>query len=431
MNDYEIFLKILRKEIVPAIGCTEPIAVAYAVSVAKEQIKGHFESLIIFVDLNIYKNGLRVAIPGTTDKGLKIAAALGFIAGNSKKGFKVIEGINEKKLEEARLLVIQKKINISIKEDCKRLFIEVILRTDKGKARVIIIDKHLNIVNIEKMEKGKFKPFIIEEKKPILSKSNIIIQKYDLSDFLKFANIVKLNEINFLENGVEMNVKIANEGLALKSGVGKGLKEMIKEGLVSDDIISRAQLLCAAASETRMSGSKLPVMSSAGSGNHGITIFLTNFAVAEKMSFCKEKLLRALSLSNIITIYIKSFTGTLSAMCGCGVAAGVGASAGIAYLFGGNIDQIFGAMLNMIGSISGIICDGAKEGCVYKLVLASGCAVRSALFSMKGIIINTNDGILAADFKQLIKNLGYVCNPGMISTNKAILNIMLNKKYKK
>jgi len=176
-----------------------------------------------------------------------------------------------------------------------------------------------------------------------------------------------------------------------------------------------------------MSGSKLPVMSTAGSGNHGITAFLTNYAVAEKQRLSLEKLIRSLALTHLITLFIKSYTGTLSAMCGCGVAAGTGASAGVVYLLGGNKEQILGALYNMVGSISGVICDGAKEGCAYKLALASGAAVQSALWSLKGAIINNADGIIDPDFRQLFKNLGYICDPGMVSTDKAILKIMLKK----
>ena len=175
-----------------------------------------------------------------------------------------------------------------------------------------------------------------------------------------------------------------------------------------------------------MAGSKLPAMSSAGSGNHGITVFLTNYAVSRKLGSSDEKLLRALALSNLITFYIKSYTGTLSAMCGCGVAAGIGSSVGVVYLMDGGIKEMLGAIINMVGSIAGIVCDGGKEGCSYKLALSAGWAVQSALLSMAGGVINITDGILASDFKNVIKNLGYVCNPGMLETNEAIIKVMTN-----
>jgi len=419
-------LELLKKGIAPATGCTEPIAVAYAVATAKEQIEGSLKSIHIQVDSNIYKNGLMVTIPGTTEKGLVAAAAFGFIAGDAKKKFRVIEGLTDEDIPEAKKLIKHKKVELSLKRNCKGLDIEVILLTDREKVKVNILNSHLNIVSIEKIDiNSQFKPLIREEQKA--NTFNHQIQKYTLEDFLRFSDQIPLEKLLFLEDGIKMNLKIAQEGLTIKLGVGTKLTEMIHEGIMSDNIITQAQVLCAAASEARMSGSKLPVMSTAGSGNHGITVFLTNFAVAEKKNLSKEKLIRALALSNLITLFIKSYTGTLSAMCGCGVAAGTGASAGVVYLLGGNKEQILGSLHNMVGSISGMICDGAKNGCAHKLALASGWAVQSALLSLRGAIINNTDGIVDPDFKQLFKNLGYVCDPGMMLTDQAILDVMLNK----
>jgi len=419
-------LKLLKEGITLATGCTEPIAVAYAVAAAKEQIEGNLESIHVQVDSNIYKNGLMVTIPGTTEKGLIAATAFGFIAGDAKRRFRVIEGLTDKDITEARRLIKQKKIELNLKRDCTGLDIEVTILTDREKVRVIILNTHLNIVSIEKINlNSQFKPFVEKEQK--VNTFNHQIQKYTLEDFLRFSAQIPLEKLSFLEDGVNINLKIAREGMTIKLGVGTKLNEMIHEGIMSDNIIARAQVLCAAASEARMSGSKLPVMSTAGSGNHGITVFLTSFAVAEKRNLSKEKLIRSLALSNLITFFIKSCTGTLSAMCGCGVAAGVGASAGVVYLLGGNKEQVLGSLYNMIGSISGMICDGAKNGCAYKLALASGWAVQSALLSIKGAIINSNNGILDVGFKQLFNNLGYVCNTGMVPTDKSILEVMLHK----
>lgn len=420
-------LNLLEKGIKPATGCTESIAVAYAVAAAKEQVNDELKSLEIQVDPNIYKNGLMVTIPGTKEKGLIAGGALGFVAGDPKKELRVIDNITKEDLKKAKLLIKQKKVNLSLKEDYHGLYIEVILITNESKARVIIKDSHLNIVNIEKINMGEeFKPFLTGNK--TINSSENIIQKYKLKDFIKFSNEISVNEIDFLKEGIEMNLAIAEEGLKIENGVGVKFKEMVEEGLMADNIINRAQMLCAAASEARMSGSRLPVMSTAGSGNHGITAFLTTFAVTEKNNISEERLIRALALANLITIFIKSYTGALSAMCGCGVAAGIGASAGVVYLLGGNKEQILGSMYNMVGSIAGIICDGAKEGCAYKLALASGWAVQAAILSMKGAVINKNDGILAGNFEELFKNLGYTCNPGMIPTDEAILEVMLEKE---
>jgi L-cysteine desulfidase len=420
-------LNLLREGIKPATGCTEPIAVAYAVATARDQVNGQLESLDIQVDPNIYKNGLMVTIPGTKEKGLIAGGVLGFITGDPKKELRVIDNITENDLDKARQIIHQQRVKLSLKENYQGLYIEVILVTDESKARVIIKDSHLNIVSIEKIDrKENFKPFLIENNNinPIIK----TIQKYELKELIKFTNEIPIDELDFLKEGIKMNLAIAEEGLKIENGVGAKFIEMVEEGLMANNVIGRAQILCSAAAQARMSGSRLPVMSTAGSGNHGITAFLTPFAVAEKKNIAEEKLVRSLVLTNLITLFIKSYTGTLSAMCGCGVAAGTGASAGIVYLLDGNKDQILGAMYNMVGSIAGIICDGAKEGCAYKLALASGWAVQSAILSIKGAIINKNDGILAGNFKELFKNLGYTCNPGMVPTDEAILKVMMEKE---
>lgn len=417
-------LALLQDNITPATGCTEPIAVAYAVAKAKEESEGVLSELRIHVDSNIYKNGLMVTIPGTKEKGLYAAAAFGFLFGKTEKGFRVIEGLEEKDISNAKELIAQGKINIILNREYKGLHIEVELETNKEKVKVITLDNHLNVVSVEKSSKNKdFKPFKKDNKDQ--KNSNKKIQQFDFEDFLQFSKDVPLKDLEFLEEGVKMNLKIAREGLTIESGVGSTLSRLVQQGILSDNLVTRAQILCAAASEARMSGSKLPVMSTAGSGNHGITAFLTNYAVAEKQQLSQEDLLRSLALTNLITFYIKSYTGTLSAMCGCGVAAGTGASAGVVYLLGGTRDKIMGALYNMVGSISGVICDGAKEGCAYKLALASGWAVQSALLAFKGAIINKTDGIVDPDFRQLFKNLGHLCDPGMIATDQAILDVMI------
>lgn len=420
-SSYEkILLEILKSEVVPAAGCTEPVAVAYSCAAARKEIEGQVKSLDIWVDPGLYKNGLRVGIPGIKTRGLYMAAALGILSGDPQKGLCVLEGLKEEDELKALELVAKGVIRINIKHNVTRLYIETVLNTDQGQVRVLTLDRHLNVVSIEK---GRDLAKISLDVLPI-SKNEKIIQKFTLNELARFADEVPLDELGFLEEGVEMNKRAAKEGYKLAGSMCSTIHGLIEKGIMGDDVINNVQKLCAAASEARMSGCMLPVMSTAGSGNHGITVFLTNAAVADKIGSPRERLLRALALSNLITIYVKSFTGPLSAMCGCGVAAGTGASAGIVYQMGGNTEQMFGAMLNMIGSIAGLICDGGKEGCAYKLALSGGWAVESALFSMQGAVIHHNNGILASDFYQLFKNLGHVCGPGMSHTNKAILDVM-------
>ena len=420
-------LGLLKDNIVPATGCTEPIAIAYAVARAREQVKGNLVCMDIQVDSNIYKNGLMVTIPGTKERGLTAAAALGFVAGDSQKNFQVIGDLTDQNISEAKKLIEQGKIKVALNRHYQGLHIEVILTTHQEKVRVITSHTHLNIVHIEKVPPKK--PFSQFQPKPTTaSSSSPLIQNYELADFLSFSQQMPLSELLFLAEGTRMNLTIAQEGLTIEKGVGCKLNELVSEGIMNANSISRAQILCAGAAEARMVGSRLPVMSTAGSGNHGITVFLTNYAVAETKKLSREKHLRALALSHLMTFFIKSYTGTLSAMCGCGVAAGIGASAGVVWMLGGKQKDIMGALYNMVGSISGVICDGAKEGCAYKLALAAGWAVQSALLSLKGAVIHSTNGIIAPGFRQLFQNLGYLCDPGMIATDQAILDVMLGGK---
>lgn len=418
-----VLLDILKKEIVPATGCTEPVAVAYSTATARQKTAGEVIKLEIYVDPGLFKNGVRVGIPGIKERGLEMAGALGLVAGCPEKGLRVIEEISADQLEMAKKLVSEGKVQVRVKDDSIGLYIETLLQTTGGKTRVVTKDRHLNIVAVDEGQKE----FSCEQQNTQPNPEAKAIQKYSLEDLLRFSETVPLEEISFLEQGVLLNLALAKEGLIMPDGIGRKLSQLVAEGLMAEDMMYKAKLLCSSASEARMAGSKLAAMSSAGSGNHGITVFLTVFAVSEKVGASREKLLRALALSNLITVYIKSYTGTLSAMCGCGVAAGIGASVGVTYLMGGTVHDMLGTMINMVGTLAGLICDGGKEGCAYKLALSAGWAVQSALLAMRGATINTTDGILASDFRKIFANMGYVCNPGMIDTNKAIIQVMSNQ----
>lgn len=420
-KEYEELLSILKNEVIAATGCTEPIAVAYSTAVAGNQICGEEIKMIeVCVDIGIFKNGLKVGIPGIKERGLDIAAALGVVVCKPEKKLRILENVSLEQLEQAKNIVKEGRVKISLKKNCDRLFIETIITTDKSVIRTLTLDRHQNIVKVEKNDKKEYSDI----KNNNYTDSTKPIQKYNLDNFIEFSNTANLEDIDFLYDGVNLNLAIANEGLNLDNGIGREIRKMIIEGLIEDSMITRAQILCSAASEARMSGSKLPVMSSAGSGNHGITVFLTNVAVAQKTNVSDEKLIRALVLSNLLTVYIKSYTGTLSAMCGCGVAAGIGASAGVVYIMNGDKNVMYGALLNMVASISGLICDGGKEGCAYKLALSSGWAVESALLSVRGVVANKDDGILSPHFRRLFENLGLICRLGMSNTNEAIIDVI-------
>lgn len=424
-NIYEDLLTILRKECVPATGCTEPISVAYAVAMAVELAEGgSVQRINVNVDEGLFKNGAAVGIPGIEERGLKIAAALGAVIGSTQNQLRLLEKISLVQMEKASRMVYEDKVDVKINESYKGFYLEVIVEMESQQVRVLILDHHQNVVSVEKGRDLE----MLKIENVILDKASQPIQDYNLSNIIEFSRNIALSDIEFLEEGIQMAKVISETGQKRRDGFGQTMEKMNTTDVLNDSLIGRVQMFSGAASEARMAGTAYPVMTSAGSGNQGITIFMTNTVVAEAYGCGQEELLRAIALSNLITIYIKSYTGTLSAMCGCAVSAGVGTSAGVTLLLGGGEREIFGAMANMLGSIAGMICDGAKEGCAFKVALASGWAVQSALLSLNMNLISTDSGILADNIRDLSINLGNVCNVGMAEVNHTINGIILDRE---
>lgn len=415
-----ILLDILKDQVTPALGCTEPIAVALAVAKAKEILGNSPERIEIKVDRNIFKNALAVGIPGTDEKGLHMAVALALVSGKSKYNLEVLKDITEKDVLKAQEIISKNIIHVIIAEDIVGLYVEVEAFSQQGKTRVMIKDKHDNIVLLEKNGKVIFKKEEITKNKVSLIES---IKKMNIKDFKEFIEQVNIKDLDIVIQGIDMNKKMAEAGMTSKYG------NVLKRGTCIQDMYYRdyAKYLTSTASYARMSGYPLPVMSCAGSGNHGLTAILPVVAVGEKKQGDPEEITRAVALSLLVTIYVKSYTGILSPVCGCGVAAGVGASAGIAYILGGNLEQIQGAIKNMIGTLAGIICDGGKPGCAFKLSISTDAAIESALMALNGIVISSCDGIVDNTAEKTIQNLGKVSTDGMVTTDEAILRVMLGK----
>lgn len=414
--------KLLKASVRPALGCTEPIAIAYALAKAKSELSSEIEKVEIMVSLNIYKNAARVGIPGTNYKGPMMAAALSLVRGDYKKELQVIENVTEADIKKAQAIIDSGLINLKVMEEVNGIYIETRVLSATEKARVIIIDNHLNVVKTEKIKADlEFETYQIE-----VDRKNDFgaILDFSLADILTYIKEVPLAEIEFLQEGVDMNLKVAAEGLKTENSLSSKFEELIASGFLNDNLLAKAKMKAAAASEARMNGSKLPIMTSAGSGNQGVVNFITNAVVVEAKNLSQEKLLRALALSNLLTLYIKTATGSLSAMCGVAVAAGVGVSASTVYLLGGGEKEILAASLNVLGSLTGIVCDGAKEGCAYKVATAVDWSIIAAKLAIAGKAVPQKDGILAASFEELIDNLAYVCQPGMIETDQAILKVM-------
>jgi L-cysteine desulfidase len=417
-------LELINREVVPALGCTEPVAVALATAKSREVLKGLPESIEVFVSGNIYKNGMGVGIPGTGMVGLPIAAALGAVCGRSKDGLEVLKQVNDEHLETAKKMLEEKKVVIRVKEGTDQLYVESILIKGPHKTRTIISHRHTNIIYVEKDGETIFhggKTFTEAEMPaahPFLSVAKVV----------EFADTTPLEEIRFILEGARLNEAVSDQGMTGDFGLKTGLtiQKNIKRKFIADDLVSYAMSLSAAASDARMDGSILPVMSNSGSGNQGITTILPVVAVARKIGAGEEKLIRALILSNLMAIYIKEFVGQLTALCGI-LTASTGASCGICYLLGGTLKEISGTINNMAASITGMICDGAKQGCALKVSAGVSSAVYCALLAMEGSFVAHTDGIISKDVDQTVRNIGELATKGMLETDRHILKTMIKK----
>ena len=419
-------VNILKAEVKPALGCTEPVAVALACAKAKELLGEEIVKHNVLVSPNVYKNGMCVGIPGTERLGLKISVALGFIGGHSENGLRVLETLTEEEVKKAEEYMDTHPISISPADTKEKVYIEVNLEGKTRTSRVIIRTKHDNFVYLEENGNVLLNEEGLEEIAVTTEKEENIMDTITIEELVKNVEALDLKDIEFLLEGIAMNEEIANYGLNQKVGigVGYGIKKSMEDGLLGDDLMNQAMMITAAASDARMAGVKMPVMSSNGSGNHGLTAILPIVAYNKKFPQSDERLAKALAISHLVTAYIKNYTGRLSAVCGCGVAASTGATAGLSWLMSGDERQIEGAIENMVANLSGMICDGAKAGCALKLASAASAAVQSAIIAKQQCFVPQMNGIVGAKVEQSIQNLGRVSDKGMSVTDEVIINVM-------
>lgn len=423
----ELYLNILKQEVKPALGCTEPIAVALAVAKACEVIGENVNNIIVEVSANILKNGMGVGIPGTGMIGLDIATALSVICGKSAYGLEVLSDVCAEKVELAKRLIAKGAIEIKLADTKEKLYIIAYAFSENHASKVIISERHDNIayVELDGISIAVDSSQIIEEMPAIIDtrEADMTIAK-----ILNFIEDIDLNEVNFILEAKVLNEKLAQEGLTKNYGlqVGKTLYRRMDSDFIGNSLITYAMAMTAAASDARMAGCVLPAMSNSGSGNQGITVTMPVVSAAERMNSSEEQLIRALVLSHLVAIHIKSHLGRLSALCGC-VVASAGASCGIVYLSGGGYEEMCSSLKNMIGNITGMVCDGAKVGCALKVATGVSCAVQSSMLALEGISVSSNDGIIDDNIEITIANLGVVGSKGMSETDAVILNIMVNK----
>ncbi|MBQ3813481.1 MAG: serine dehydratase subunit alpha family protein [Bacteroidales bacterium] len=442
--DHKDIIALIRQEVKPALGCTEPIAVALAVAKAVEIIRENCPScqkdwrlkagfrLDVAVSGNILKNGMGVGIPGTGMVGLPVAAALGAVCGESARGLEVLKGLTSEAVERAKQLVADGSVHIQVADTEHLLYVKATVTVDGKAVASAEVDPHAYAViedDHDRIVETSFADRILmsSESAAAAKEQNGIEYDLDVRQICDFASSAPFEDIAFILEDRTLNLALAHEGLEGQYGlqVGRAIRENQQE-VFGDDFMSFAMGLTAAASDARMAGSTLPAMSNSGSGNQGITVSMPVIAYALKYKVADEPLARALILSNLVAIHIKHYLGKLSALCGC-VVASTGSACGIVYLQGGGYKEVCAAIKNMAGNITGMVCDGAKVGCAMKVASGVSCAVQSAVLALRGTCIPSTDGIIEDDVEKTIRNIGTIGSAGMKATDRMILDIMLCK----
>lgn len=419
------YISILKREVIPALGCTEPIALALATAKCSQALGGVPDRIKVLVSGNILKNGMGVGIPGTGMVGLDIAAALGALGGNADAGLEVLEDATKSDIDNARKYIADGNVKVELSDAIEKLYIEVIGYKGDDSSSVIIKNRHNNIVLVKKNGEILFE---IEDVKTVTTENNGDEEQLSVKDIYEFIKTVPYEDIAFLMEGIEMNRKVSEAGRQGDYGLASGriLLNGKNNKIFSDSLQTYAMGVTASAVDARMAGCTLPVMSTAGSGNQGLTATLPVIAVAEKLEVSDEILVRAVALSDLITIHIKSYIGRLSALCGAIVAA-IGASCAIVYMLGGDLNAINRTIKNMVADVSGMVCDGAKSGCALKISTTVSTAVLCAALAMEGVEVSSNEGIVHEDVERTIKNMADLGVVGMADADRVILNLMMCK----
>ena len=418
--------ELIESDMKPALGVTEPGAIAFAVSTARGYTKGNIEEVVVALNSGMYKNAFTCGIPNSDEVGNVFSAALGAVAGKAEKGLESLEDVTEDDNQKAGELVSQGKVKVVLDHIGSEITIDATVKTDEDACVVKIAGTHTYIYYIEKNGEIIYE----KDRKKEEETGKAIIHGYTLIDILRYIDEVDEKEITFIRDAFSMNMELLEEGLqSPKTSFGPLLKKQNGGKLISENEWRTAQLLCNGAIEARVLGLNKPAMSITGSGAHGIIATLPLFAYHQihREELAEEKLLRATALSYLITMYIKEYSGRLSAFCGCGIAAGTGMACGLCYLKGGRIDEISKVICNMASGITGMVCDGGNQGCTMKGIVAVDAAFRAVELAMAGVSIDAVHGINGKTPEETMRNMGQIASPGMSATEKTIVEIMQNK----
>nr|WP_297932554.1 L-serine ammonia-lyase, iron-sulfur-dependent, subunit alpha [uncultured Blautia sp.] len=418
---YDAYVEILKEELVPAMGCTEPIAIAYAAAVARETLGSTPKTVRISASGNIIKNVKSVVVPNTGGlRGIAAAAAAGIIAGKAEKKLEVLAEITKEEIEEISdyLKAVPFQITASDSKCIFDIYVEV--QDEEHSAEVQIQGHHTNIVQIRKNGETLFGKEYSEDENGTGTDRHLL----NVEQIITFANEVKISDVKeTIERQIEYNMAIAREGLRGNWGANIGKILLQSYG---NSVQNRAKAMAAAGSDARMNGCEMPVVINSGSGNQGMTASLPVIVYAEDMQVSRETLIRALVVSNLVSIHLKTGIGTLSAYCGA-ISAGCGAGAGITYLYGGGYTEVAHTIVNALAINSGVVCDGAKASCAAKIASAVEAGTLGMKMYQFGSQFYGGDSIVATGIEETIDNVGQLARDGMRETDKKIIEIMIDK----
>lgn len=418
-------IDLVKREVVPAMGCTEPIAVALCVAKATEVLGAEPEKIDVYLSANMLKNAMGVGIPGTGMVGLPIAVALGALVGKSEYLLEVLRDVTDEAVKRGKAFIAENRVSVDLKNgECDKLYIEAIVEAGTSKANVVISGGHTNFVHIEK--DGEVILSSAKQEGAAASSADIGLT---LRDVYEFATTSPLEEIDFINEAGVLNTEASRLALLGNYGheLGKTLSRPLGRGIMGESMFSHILSATSSACDARMAGAMIPVMSNSGSGNQGIAATLPVVVFGKENHNTEEEITRALMLSHLTAIYIKQSLGKLSALCGC-VVASTGSSCGITYLMGGTYEQVAFSVKNMIANLVGMVCDGAKPSCALKVSSGVSTAVLSAMLAIQNKHVTSVEGLIEEDVDRSIRNMTRIGAEGMNETDRMVLDIMTHKE---
>lgn len=418
-------IDLVKREVVPAMGCTEPIAVALCVAKATEVLGAEPEKIDVYLSANMLKNAMGVGIPGTGMVGLPIAVALGALVGKSEYQLEVLRDVTDEAVKRGKAFIAENRVSVDLKNgECDKLYIEAIVEAGTSKANVVISGGHTNFVHIEK--DGEIMLSSAKQEGAAASSADIGLT---LRDVYEFATTSPLEEIDFINEAGVLNTEASRLALLGNYGheLGKTLSRPLGRGIMGESMFSHILSATSSACDARMAGAMIPVMSNSGSGNQGIAATLPVVVFGKENHNTEEEITRALMLSHLTAIYIKQSLGKLSALCGC-VVASTGSSCGITYLMGGTYEQVAFSVKNMIANLVGMVCDGAKPSCALKVSSGVSTAVLSAMLAIQNKHVTSVEGLIEEDVDRSIRNMTRIGAEGMNETDRMVLDIMTHKE---